>query len=71
MVTAGNVRARVVCFTFVRVRDDFGRLFFFVAALPESACSGGIWMGFGVEACANVLRRVCGWCVMGWSDVVV
>ena len=42
-----------------------------VVALPESACSGGIWMGIGVEACANVLRRVCGWCVMGWSDVVV
>ena len=25
MISAGYVRARVVCFTFVRVRDDFGR----------------------------------------------
>ena len=28
MVAAGLVRARVVCFTFVRVRDRFGRVCF-------------------------------------------
>ena len=28
MISAGYVRARVVCFTFVRVRDDFRRVCF-------------------------------------------
>ena len=63
MVTAGGVRARVVCLRLCELGMMLG-VCVCVALLPEFACSR-VFLD-GCRCCG--VRRVCVGCVMDWSD---